>query len=413
MEVSTIKISEKNYAIILPGQVAYALDATLEEVEEFKKELISNYKEEEKQEGDSVSLAIITTYDCNLRCAYCYSKGGESKEKLNMADVEVALLHLQKKGKKTLDLYLVGGGEPLLDFTIIKEIEFMAKSVFENVRFNIVTNGMFGDEVLFWIVKEKASVRISFDGVAQNHQRRTHADEGSSNIVVNNIKELVNRGVEPIVQCIVTSDSADKMIDGAKLIRSMGVRVIKFEPAIISQNSRGEKNLQVDPKEYSKNLLKLIDYVVENELDIMIDTGFFTKPSEGSYCGIAKGNFVLTPQGKITSCVEVGKTSDLYSEKIMIGDITENKIEINHENIEFLKMLNYRNQIGGCKECELRMICLGGCPMSNIWENGLPLKKSPFTCVISKIIVPEILNRLIKNDYYSKVLIEDVDRKYL
>lgn len=414
MEISTIKLSEKEYAIILPGQIVYALDANLNELGKLRKKLIANY-EEEKSEGNNsnVSLAVIPTYDCNLRCVYCYSRGGENNEKVKLSDVEVVLRYVKKSKSKVLNLYLVGGGEPLLDLNLVEVIYEKASSIFSKVNIHVVTNGTFNNSALEWLISKKANIRISFDGVSQKKQRKFFDNSDSSDAVINNIKKLVKAGVEPIVQCIITSESLNQMTKNIDLMASIGVKVIKFEPAIISEVSRGEYSLQPDPIKYSKKLIEAIDYILKKDLDIMLDTGFFTKPSTGSYCGIAGGNFVLTPEGMITSCVEVAKLKDPYSEKIMIGKISNNTVIQNEDNLVFLKKLNYKNQLGGCSKCDLRMICLGGCPMSNIWYSGIPLRKSNFNCQIAKTLIPMILKKIIEDQRVTNILMENVDRNYL
>lgn len=49
-------------------------------------------------------------------------------------------------------------------------------------------------------------------------------------------------------------------------------------------------------------------------------------------------------------------------------------------------------------------MCLGGCPMANIWQNGLPLTKSQFSCTIEHIFLPKILTKMLENDKLIEIM---------
>ncbi len=414
-EVTTIKLEkEKSYVLTTPGKLVFLEDCNEKELNDCINEL--KQEQEEKKEnlnntGNSVSLAVIPTYNCNLRCVYCYANGGRDKNKIDINIVKKAIDYKKNSNPnaKILDLYFVGGGEPLLYFDIVKEITEYAENKFETVIINVVTNGTGNKNVMDWLVSHEANVRVSFDSINQNEQRPLANGGLSRDIVIDNIKYLLSKNTNIMIQCIITSKTVNKMREIIDEMKNIGVKVIKFEPCLMTDVSRGEISLQPNPKEYALALVDAIEYVANNNIDIMIDTGYFSKPMDGNYCGMAEGNFTITPEGMITSCVEVSRKSEPYSNKVMIGKIEE-KVNLNNENIDFLKNLNFKNQIGGCCKCELKFMCLGGCPMANIWQNGLPLSKSQFTCTVEHIFLPKILTKMIENDKIINVMCEDPTR---
>ena len=410
-EYAVINLPGKgNYAVTLPGQISFILDANKEEFQTTFEEILRDYVPEETTVYESrASIAVIPTYDCNLRCGYCYARGGEYKEKIQLNQFQKILEYKKQEFSNTrwLDLYLVGGGEPLLYFSLVKELHEMAKHFFNEIQVHVVTNGTFDEEVREWLVKEKADVRISYDGVAHTLQRPYKEGKSSTNDVENTIKSLVQEGIQPIIQTIVTSTSENQMIESALRCIDMGVRIIKIEPALSSEISRGGIAIEPNPVSYAKQLLKLIKYIAKENLPLQIDTGFFTKPATESYCGMAKGNFTLTPDGLITSCVEVARKSDPYANHVKIGGFDGDILTLSEENRNWLNQLNYKNQLGGCRSCPLRMICLGGCPMANIWRNGLPLTKSAFTCVLEHEFLPELLLSMANDPIIMNVVMEN------
>lgn len=399
-----------NYAITLVGQITFLLGATQKELTSTLMETLQQYVPEAKVPFQTrASLAVIPTFDCNFGCIYCYSRGGESKEIIILEYVRKALQYKRTVFPKAewIDLYLVGGGEPLLYFGLVKKIYKLAKRYFRYVQLHVVTNGTFGKDVANWLVDIEADVRISYDGVAQSYQRPYANGNISTSKVEDTIVTLVNAGLDPIIQMIITSQSVNLMKESALRAVQLGVKAIKIEPALSSEISRGKRMVEPDPELYAQQLLKLIKYVAKKKLPLQIDTGFFTKPASGFYCGMADGNFTLTPEGLVTSCVEVARSTDPFINKVGIGSVTKNDLVLNTANISFLETLHYTNQKGGCKNCPYRMICLGGCPMANIWRNGLPLKKSAYTCALEHALLPDLLLMMAKNPIIMNVVMEN------
>lgn len=355
-----------------------------------------------------VSLAIIPTYDCNLKCLYCYANGGRENKVIDFDIVKKSIDYKRNANKDAtiLDLYFVGGGEPLLHFDLVKKIVAYAEKNFDEVIVNVVTNGTSDKAVMDWLIEKKANIRVSFDSVNQNLHRPFKNDDYSHDIVKDNIKYLISSNANVMVQSIITSYSVSKMTNIIDELVQLGVDTVKFEPCLMTDVSRGSIDLQPDPVLYANNLIDVIEYVANHNLNIMIDTGYFSKPMDGAYCGMSNGNFTVTPEGMITSCVEVSRKDEPYSDVVMIGSVEDNVV-INKFNVEKLLNLNYKHQRGGCCDCELRFICLGGCPMANIWQNGLPLTKSIFTCTVEHIFLKKILTKMLDNPNIIKVMCEN------
>lgn len=98
------------------------------------------------------SLLIITTYDCNLACTYCYENklNERCKEYMmeDMADTIVLWLSklYEKRGTRVAGVTYYGG-EPLLNLRIIKYLSNKLLKMFNErgIKYNyfrILTNGV-------------------------------------------------------------------------------------------------------------------------------------------------------------------------------------------------------------------------------------------------------------------------------
>jgi len=412
--VSVITLpGERNFAVVYPRGILFGLNAAQSELQELISEATETASQPETEYefvAEYAELSIIPTFDCTLACKYCYARGGEFKDVMPLDTALTAISSQREKGSK-LKLSLVGGGEPLMYMDRVREIVRTAHEMYSEVDIGVVTNGTFSKDTLLWLAENNVRVRLSFDGVRHKYQRPFPDGSDSSELVIENLKEAVKIGLDPIVQCIITADGVGTMKDTVDLLVGLGVKTVKFEPALATDVSRATQEMEPDPKQYAEQLLDTIKYVAEKGYDIAIDTGYFSEPSTDYYCGMPTGNKILTPHGFITSCVEVSSCTDPYSSKIMVGKVGYDGVKFNEETQKFLSTLHYTNQ-KGCKSCNIRLICHGGCPGANIWRGGFPLRKSSYTCTVEHSLVPPLLLLLATDDRIAKVIMEDpsIDR---
>ena len=73
-----------------------------------------------------------------------------------------------------------------------------------------------------------------------------------------------------------------------------------------------------------------------------------------------------------------------------------------------LQKLHFKNQ-GSCNNCNLKLLCGGGCPMRNLQENGFPPKPSSYICQIEHLFLPKILSLIAQDQIYRRILLDDVE----
>lgn len=342
------------------------------------------------------SIAFMPTFDCNLRCIYCYDRGGEDKATLPLATAKHAIDWTVRKTKNPhtlpLTVYFVGGGEPFMNFRVMDDICGYAREYFADVEIVVVTNGVHSRKQRQWLIDNRVSTRISFDGVMHATNRPLAKSDASSVVIVERtITELIAAGVPLTVQLTVTRDSTARMIESIERIASLGVRYVKIEPVHNSVLSRGEQSLVPDLEEFVAMFITSLKWIAEHELPVKIDNSFISRPTSGYYCGAGEGsNITVTPTGMITSCLEVARLSDAYADTMIYGRCTEDgQVVINRDKRRFLDRLHWRNY-PNCSNCNLKLICGGGCPMQGGWDNDNLLIPSEYTCLAHQMLLPKI-----------------------
>ena len=134
----------------------------------------------QKTAGVVKALCLHIAHSCNLNCAYCFASQGNYHGERALMSFEV--------GKQALDFLVANsgtrrnlevdffGGEPLMNFQVVKDLVAYARSIEKekgkNFRFTLTTNGVLvDDEVIDFADRECCNVVLSLDGRKEIHDR--------------------------------------------------------------------------------------------------------------------------------------------------------------------------------------------------------------------------------------------------
>ena len=137
-------------------------------------------KLKQKTAGVVKALCLHIAHTCNLNCSYCFASQGKYHGERAIMSYEV--------GKQALDFLMENsgtrrnlevdffGGEPLMNFQVVKDLVAYARSVEKergkNFRFTLTTNGVLvDDDVIEWANRECSNVVLSLDGRKEIHDR--------------------------------------------------------------------------------------------------------------------------------------------------------------------------------------------------------------------------------------------------
>jgi len=158
--------------------------------------------EYKKMQDERLTITIMPTEKCNLRCVYCYESFDNSE--LSEKDYELIFQEIQNKvagGVKRVDISWFGG-EPLLKVdSIIDFNERLIQYANENdveYGMGITTNGVLLDAITFEKLCESGlySYQITLDGFAHDSQRIFTNKKGSFDIVYRNIIQMLETDLD-------------------------------------------------------------------------------------------------------------------------------------------------------------------------------------------------------------------------
>lgn len=171
------------------------------EAEKISKYEISEYF---RQNGHN-QMILVVTEKCNIRCKYCVYSGnydnqrehGHKEMSFEIAKKAIDIFYknqVRAIQNNSLHLPLLGfyGGEPLLNFQLIKDSVAYAKEVFNgNIKFLMTTNGtILTDEIADFLIQNNFALSISLNGSETENDRLRVFENGLGTFQI--IKKSIN-----------------------------------------------------------------------------------------------------------------------------------------------------------------------------------------------------------------------------
>ena len=181
------------------NETGYLLDSPLEKIEHPQSESIENQLERQVP-----MLILQITQRCNFRCAYCvYSSDNQLNRAHSSAEMsyETACKAIDFLYEHSIDCAEVGvsfyGGEPLLNFALVKSVVEYADAKFEGktINYRMTTNAsLLSEEVIkfFMANNRKFNILVSMDGPKSIHDlaRKYPDGTGTYDSVVSNLHAI-------------------------------------------------------------------------------------------------------------------------------------------------------------------------------------------------------------------------------
>jgi len=356
-----------------------------------------------KTAGQIKALCLHIAHTCNLNCSYCFASQGKYHGERAIMSFEV--------GKQALDFLIANsgkrrnlevdffGGEPLMNFQVVKDLVAYARSIEKehnkNFRFTLTTNGMLIDEdVIDFANKECHNVVLSLDGRKEIHDRFRvdYAGQGSWERIVPKFQQMVEaRGGKGYYMRGTFTHSNPDFLEDIKTMLDLGFSELSMEPVVCAPG---------DPSELTEADMVVVMDQYEKLAELMLERDKAGKPftfyhymidlaggpciyKRISGCGVGTEYMAVTPWGDLYPCHQfVGE------EKFKLGDIYNG---VNNTEIldEFASCNVYAKP--DCADCWAKLYCSGGCSanayhatgsVKGVYENGCKLFRKRMECAI-------------------------------
>ena len=357
----------------------------------------------DKTRGVVKALCLHIAHTCNLNCSYCFASQGNYHGERAVMSFEV--------GKRALDFLIENsgtrrnlevdffGGEPLMNFQVVKDLVAYARSIEKehnkNFRFTLTTNGMLiDDDVIDFANREMSNVVLSLDGRKEIHDRYRvdYAGNGSWERIVPKFQRLVEArgGKEYYMRGTFTHANPDFLNDIQQML-DLGFTELSMEPVVTAPDDPSaltEEDLPIVMEQYEK----LAELMLQRDQEgrpftfyhYMIDlTGGPCIYKRISGCGSGTEYMAVTPWGDLYPCHQF-----VGDEKFKLGNIYDGVT-----NTEVQKTFSDCNVYArpDCSDCWAKLYCSGGCAANayhatgsvrGVYEYGCKLFRKRMECAI-------------------------------
>ena len=407
----------KNDSTVNEAEIESVFDAIEELIKTkqlFTKDTFKNKAFDFKNRNTVIkALCLHIAHTCNLNCEYCFASQGKYHGDRALMTFDV--------GKRAIDFLIENsgtrhnlevdffGGEPLLNFEVVKKIVEYARSIEKqynkNFRFTLTTNGMnINDDIIEFCNKEMDNVVLSLDGRKHIHDltRKTISGKGSYDVIVPKFLDFVKKRKDKsyYMRGTFTKNNIDFTNDIFHMA-DLGFTELSMEPVVCKPSEPYALTEEDLPELYNQYEILAKEMLKREEegrpitfyhymLDLKNGPCIYKRISG---CGSGTEYMAVTPWGELFPCHQfVGDPN--YS----IGNIFDG-IK-NKELVNKFKNCNaYARK--DCTNCWAKLYCSGGCAanayhscgdITGIYEYGCKLFKKRIECAIMMQVAREQKN---------------------
>lgn len=348
----------------------------------------------DKETNGISSIILLVAQDCNLRCSYCYADGGSYEDNgiMNIETAKKSIDFLVKKTKSKQMAICFFGGEPLMNFEIIKAVVDYCHLIEEEsdvvFGFTMTTNGtMISEKIQDFIIKNRIRVQISIDGDKNIHDTNRYYSKniGSHDIVLEKTKKLREKKLIDARATITPKELNITYI--YDYLNSLGFDQITLSPAFnLFEYNEYESiaNAYINfYKEFEMRIKnKKYDEVKNNKMFIKELKDIHNSGVRKVACGAGGNLYAIDINGDIYPCQRF-----VGIKKQSLGNVFEK----DYKSEQFIKSIKLEGRLK-CQECWAKNLCLGGCFHDNYESTGSVNLSSSYFCEFKKKIAEEMVH---------------------
>lgn len=336
---------------------------------------------------------LHVTNQCNLRCPYCYIHKTSAKMALETGrqSIDAIIRSALRHGFKRVKLKYAGG-EAMLNFPLIAAIQSYAedRAVLHSLNLEsvVLSNGVIvTDGMIDFLREHQIKLMISLDGIGATHdsQRPFINGRGSFKQVERSLDKLIEQKFLPDISITISNRNLFTLPETVAYVLE---RELPFSLNFYRDNECSAQT--VDLRFANQRMIEAMVEtftVIEKHLprqsllNAIVDRAnlhhFHTHT-----CGVGQNYLVIDQDGNVAKChMEIEKPVTSIQADDPLTLINQDERGIQNLHVE---------EKEGCRECEWRYWCAGGCPLLTYRATGRYDVKSP-NCDIYKAIFPAVL----------------------
>jgi uncharacterized protein len=348
----------------------------------------------ERSNPETLTAWLHITNACNLDCPYCYVRKSSARmnKAIGLQAVEKVFRAAQQQGFRRVKLKYAGG-EATLHFKLVRMLHERAVQLTAETGIGlkevVLSNGVHLREAdALWLRDNGVKLMISLDGIGESHNQlrplrnRPHTDTFSQ--IAHTIDNVLHPlGIKPDITMTVTAVNAHAAPDVAQW--AMIDRDLPLSFNFYRQNilSASRTDLALEEQTLIDGMLAAYDVIEKDLPEQPFLNGLLDRVQAEAHthtCGVGQSYVVVTHTGQLAQCqmhLDNPVSPGLNGEMIpLVANGPLRNLSVDDKE--------------GCRTCEFRYRCSGGCPLETYRATGRWDVQSP-NCHIYKTLYPAAL----------------------
>lgn len=325
------------------------------------------------RENDEVQIFFVTNYSCNFNCSYCYQAAYEEHpQKLTQEIIDAFFEHVNTRFANRRKYLTLFGGEPFLNAPAHKKLisYFIQKASAFKIEVAAVTNAYhlvdYLDILKAGTIRE---IQVTLDGIGEVHDQRRPLKGGGATFqrIVAGIDQLLANQIPVNLRMVVDRENIDNLPELAQFAIDKGWTASPLFKTQLGRNYELHECQANQQRLYSRldlyqdlyRLLQEHPYIQEfhkpsfSIAKFLFEHGEMPEPLFDACTG-TKTEWAFDFTGNIYACTAtVGKEGESLGTFYPESKLYNNEIETWEER-DILS-------IPKCRDCNLALICGGGC----------------------------------------------------
>ncbi|HEY3571451.1 MAG TPA: radical SAM protein [Thermoanaerobaculia bacterium] len=355
----------------------------------------------ERQVRDMPRYMVIPTYNCNLRCSYCFqdhmrtdsrfkhllrTMERSTADRIFSAILNIESMHDLEEGKprhRSIGFFggesLIESSRPIVEYIINKTLEMGSGT------FSAITNGTDLQAYKDLLSPQKLSmIQVTLDGPPDEHdRRRIYADgSGSYEKIARNISMALDQEVVVSIRLNLDRTNIDRLPELASDILARGwdkyPRFSVYTAPIRAENEHTDAKITFNTWELDQTLVEMMETYPELEVIGRPDDGLkararsiFKEPAKAappyreSFCSAHTRMYIFDSFGDIYACWD--RTGD---PSVRIGCVKDDgSVELNTAVTTLWRSRTVASN-PVCRSCRYALHCGGGCAVLALGKTG-------------------------------------------
>lgn len=368
-----------------------------------RKDASSSRKDEGVQEDRTLQAWLHITNSCNLGCTYCYlAKTPEDmSEQTALKAVDAIFRSARLHGYERVVLRYAGGEASLRLHHVLAVHDYaqmLARDSALHFSGVLLSNGVFFTGDMIEQLKERSiGVMISLDGVGRYHDSQRPFVNGRSSFqqVNRTIGRLLEHDLVPNISITVSRNNAQGL---PELMAYLLKHNLPFNMNYYRDNEHAvqPEALQFGEQEIITAIRKAMEVIEACLPERSLLASFIDKAniaeSHRHTCSVGRNYLVVDQRGGVAKChAQIEQTVSTVD-----ADDPLWYVQNDRQGVQGLSV----DEKEGCKRCQWRYWCTGGCPALTYRITGRYDIKSP-NCRVYQALFPDVLRlealRLLKH----------------